>query len=476
MDLQTHSKLSTQLDWKKFGEQTAAVLNKADGGELFAEHSEQQSLTLESGQVKKASHSINRGAGLRGIFDESVAYTYTTDLSDAGMSKLYDALPNMFKSLPTAKQAIKPLDTQRVDSYGPQNPVDTHLFADKIQILQDIDAYAKSKAQNALQIIVSLSQEHRDIVIIKNSGELLVDVRPMSQLRVQIVLPDESGGMEAGSYGLGGRDLSLDLLSSAVYQPVVDEAIRQAEVRCAARPAPAGEMPVVLGPGWPGVMLHEAVGHGLEGDFNRKKISVFSGKVGEQVAASNVTVIDQGNIPGRRGSLNIDDEGQATGETVLIENGILKGYMQDQLNAHLMGESPTGNGRRESFAHVPMPRMTNTFMTNGKYDHDELIASIDEGIYAANFGGGQVDITSGSFVFDATEAYKVENGKIVYPIKGATLIGNGPDVMTKVTMVANNQELDPGIGTCGKEGQGVPVGVGQPSLKISQITVGGTAV
>lgn len=469
-------KLSSALDWQRFGALTSTSLDSADGGELFVEHTEQQSLTLENGQVKKSSHSISGGAGLRGIYDDAVAYIYTTELNDTSVGELYKNLPEIARSLPAGKNIIKPLSSELANCYGSANPIDAHDFAAKIKAIKNIELYAKTKAPKALQVIVGLTQEQREIIIIKKSGELVSDIRPLSQLKIQIILPNNNGGMEIGGYGMGGRGASLDILSPKNYQKAVDEAVRMAETMCEAQPAPAGEMPVVLGPGWPGVMLHEAVGHGLEGDFNRKGVSAFAGKIGEQVAADNVTVIDQGNIPDCRGSLNIDDEGHQTGATVLIENGILKGYMQDQLNAHLMRMPATGNGRRESVAHIPIPRMTNTFMTNGEYEHEELIASIDNGIYASNFGGGQVDIVSGSFVFDATEAYKVENGKIAYPIKGATLIGNGPDVMQKVTMVANNKQLDAGIGTCGKEGQGVPVGVGQPSLKISNITVGGTAL
>jgi TldD protein len=345
--------------------------------------------------------------------------------------------------------------------------------AQKVDLLRQVDAYARSRDPRVDQVVVSLAATHETVLVASTDGTLAADVRPLVRLNVSVIA-EQNGRREQGSDGGGGRFSYTDLLENGAWRRMADEAVRQALVNLDAEAAPAGTMTVVLGPGWPGVLLHEAVGHGLEGDFNRKGTSAFTGRVGEQVAADCVTVVDDGTLERRRGSLTIDDEGTQTRRNVLIENGVLRGYMQDKMNARLMGVEPTGNGRRESFAHLPMPRMTNTFMLPGEYEPEEIIASVDRGLYAVNFAGGQVDITSGRFVFSASEAYLVENGKVTRPVKGATLVGNGPDVMTRVSMVGNDLKLDAGVGVCGKEGQSVPVGVGQPTLKIDGLTVGGT--
>jgi TldD protein len=345
--------------------------------------------------------------------------------------------------------------------------------AEKTDLLRQVDAYARSRDPRISQVIVGLSATHETILVAATDGTLAADIRPLVRLNVNVIA-EQGGRREQGSDGGGGRFSYRVLLENDAWRQMADEAVRQALVNLEAEAAPAGTMPVVLGPGWPGVLLHEAVGHGLEGDFNRKGTSAYSGRLGEKVAAESVTVIDDGTIEKRRGSLTIDDEGTATQQNVLIENGILKNYMQDKLNARLMNTGPTGNGRRESFAHLPMPRMTNTFMLPGEYPPEEIIASVDRGLYAVNFAGGQVDITSGRFVFSASEAYLIENGRVTRPVKGATLIGNGPEAMTRVSMVGNDLKLDPGIGVCGKDGQSVPVGVGQPTLRIDKLTVGGT--
>jgi TldD protein len=347
-------------------------------------------------------------------------------------------------------------------------------FPARTALLGEIDAYARGKDARVKQVMASLGGEWQAVQILRPDGNRVADLRPLVRFNVSVVV-EQDGRRETGSYGMGGRFGYDGVTSPELWRAAVDEALRQALVNLDSRPAPAGEMEVVLGPGWPGILLHEAIGHGLEGDFNRKKTSAFAGLLGSRIAAPEVTVVDDGTIPDRRGSLTVDDEGTPTGRTVLIEDGVLVGYMQDRLNARLMGQRPTGNGRRQSYAHAPMPRMTNTVMLAGTVAPEEMISSVQRGLYAVNFGGGQVDITSGKFVFSASEAYLIEDGKVTAPVKGATLIGNGPDALTKVTMVGNDMALDPGIGTCGKNGQGVPVGVGQPTLKLAALTVGGTA-
>jgi TldD protein len=366
-----------------------------------------------------------------------------------------------------------PQGTNRI-LYSDENPLGEVPFEAKVKLLAEIDAYARGKESRVRQVSVSLAGEWQAVQILRPGGERSADIRPLVRLNVNVVVA-EGERMESGSHGTGGRFAYHSIIDPAHWQASVDEALRQALVNLESVPAPAGEMQVVLGPGWPGVLLHEAVGHGLEGDFNRKKTSAFAGLMGERVAAPGVTVVDDGTLPDRRGSLTIDDEGTPSQHTVLIEDGRLVGYMQDRQNARLMGMAATGNGRRQSYAHIPMPRMTNTYMLGGDKTPEEILASVKKGIYAVNFGGGQVDITSGKFVFSCTEAYLVENGRVGAPVKGATLIGNGPDVMTKVSMIGNDMALDPGIGTCGKDGQGVPVGVGQPTMLVEALTVGGTA-
>jgi len=373
----------------------------------------------------------------------------------------------------TGSYADAPRGTN-VALYGAESPLGAPSFAEKVKLLEAIDAYARGKDERVRQVTASLAGSWQVVEILRADGTLVRDVRPLVRVNVSVVAGDGTR-QESGSYGTGGREGFGKFVTEDVWQGAVDEALRQALVNLTAVPAPAGTFDVVLGPGWPGILLHEAIGHGLEGDFNRKKESAFAGLMGQRVASPGVTVVDDGTLPLRRGSLTVDDEGTPTRATTLIEDGILVGYMQDRQNARLMGMEPTGNGRRQSYAHIPMPRMTNTYMLSGATDPGEILASIKNGIYAVSFGGGQVDITSGKFVFSCTEAYKVENGKIGQAIKGAMLIGNGPDALTRVKMVGNDMKLDPGIGTCGKNGQGVPVGVGQPTLRIDQITVGGTA-
>ncbi|MBT4219967.1 MAG: metalloprotease TldD, partial [Rhodospirillaceae bacterium] len=361
-----------------------------------------------------------------------------------------------------------------VKLYGDENPLNLVAFEDKVKMLADIDAYARGKDERVVQVSASLVGSWQAVQVVRPDGVRAADIRPLVRMNVTVVSA-EGERMESGNYGTGGRVPYEEFMQPEVWRAAVDEALRQSLLNLGSVSAPAGEMDVVLGPGWPGILLHEAIGHGLEGDFNRKKTSAFSGLLGERVAAPGVTVIDDATLPDRRGSLTIDDEGTPGQRTVLIEDGILKGYMQDRMNARLMGVSPTGNGRRQSYAHQPIPRMTNTYMLDGEREPDEILGSVKNGLYAVNFGGGQVDITSGKFVFTCTEAYLIEDGKVTAPVKGATLIGNGPDVLTRVSMIGNDMELDPGIGTCGKDGQGAPVGVGQPTMRIDGLTVGGTA-
>jgi TldD protein len=443
-----------------------------DDGELYLEYSQSESLALDDGRIKSASFDTSQGFGLRAVADEAAGYAHASELSEAAIRRAA-ATVRAVASGYSGVMAAGPVGTNR-SLYTEDNPLGLVDLAIKTRLLTEIDAYARSRDARVRQVMASLSGVWQAVQIIRADGRRAADIRPLVRLNVAIVV-GEDDRMETGSAGSGGRVVYDRYLDPQHWKAQVDEALRQALVNLGAVPAPAGEMTVVLGPGWPGVMLHEAVGHGLEGDFNRKKTSAFSGMIGQRVAPKGVTVVDDGTLPDRRGSLTVDDEGTPTNCTVLIEDGILKGYMQDRMNARLLGAVPTGNGRRQSFAHAPMPRMTNTYMLAGGQDPQEIIGSVKRGLYAVNFGGGQVDITSGKFVFSASEAYLIEDGKVGPAVKGATLIGNGPDAMTKVTMIGNDLRLDDGIGTCGKDGQGVPVGVGQPTLRMDGLTVGGTS-
>ena len=444
-----------------------------DYGDLYFQYSRHESWSLEEGKVKSGSHSIEQGVGVRACAGEKTGFAYSDEI----------ALPALLEAAGAARAIVQQGAQARVPAafhgepgrqlYRPDDPLASLADEAKVKLLERVEREARAQDPRVKQVMASLASTHEVVLVVRSDGVIAGDVRPLVRLNVTVIV-ESNGRREQGSSGGGGR-FTYDYFSRADQALCyAREAVRQALVNLDAAEAPAGTMPVVLGPGWPGILLHEAIGHGLEGDFNRKGTSAFAGKLGKRVASEQCTVVDDGTIPDRRGSLNVDDEGTTTQKTVLIENGILKGYMQDTLNARLMGVAPTGNGRRESYAHLPMPRMTNTYMLAGKYDPGEIIASVDRGLYAVNFGGGQVDITSGKFVFSASEAYLIENGKITRPVKGATLIGNGPDVLTRVSMVGNDLQLDPGVGTCGKEGQSVPVGVGQPTLKIDSLTVGGT--
>ncbi|MGA8551560.1 MAG: metalloprotease TldD [Stellaceae bacterium] len=443
-----------------------------DDGELYLEYSQSESLALDDGRIKSASFDTTQGFGLRAVAGEAAGYAHASDLSEAAIRRAAATVRAVAAGY-SGVMAGPPPGTNR-SLYTDQNPLGLVDLGTKTKLLAEIDAYARSRDPRVRQVMASLSGVWQAVQIIRADGSRVADIRPLVRFGVAVVV-GEGDHMETGSSGAGGRLAYERYLDPAHWKEQVDEALRQALVNLGAVPAPAGEMTVVLGPGWPGVMLHEAIGHGLEGDFNRKKTSAFSGMIGERVATKGVTVVDDGTLPDRRGSLTIDDEGTPTHCTTLIEDGILKGYMQDRMNARLVGVAPTGNGRRQSFAHAPMPRMTNTYMLAGDRDPQEIIASVPRGLYAVNFGGGQVDITSGKFVFSASEAYLIENGKVGPAVKGATLIGNGPDALTKVAMIGNDLGLDHGIGTCGKDGQSVPVGVGQPTLRMDGLTVGGTS-
>jgi TldD protein len=449
----------------------AEALAGADDGELFLEYSQSEALALDDGRLKSASFDTSQGFGLRAVSGEAAGYAHASELSEAAIRRAAETVKAV-RSGRGGTMAEPPVGTNR-SLYRDDNPLAAVDFAAKVTLLTDIDAYARGRDPRVRQVMASLAGSWQAVQILRADGHRVADVRPLVRLNVTVVV-GEGERMESGTYGSGGRTAFDLLLDPAHWRASVDEALRQALVNLGSVPAPAGEMTVVLGPGWPGILLHEAIGHGLEGDFNRKKTSAFAGLLGQRVASPGVTVVDDGTIADRRGSLTVDDEGTPSQNTVLIEDGVLVGYMQDRQNARLMGMKPTGNGRRQSFAHIPMPRMTNTYMLGGKHEAGEILASVKKGLYAVNFGGGQVDITSGKFVFSAAEAYLIEDGKVGPAVKGATLIGNGPDVLTKVSMVGNDMALDSGIGTCGKEGQGVPVGVGQPTLKINGLTVGGT--
>jgi TldD protein len=460
------------LDKVKVEKLIARGLEGADDGELFLEYKQSEGLGFDNGRLKQAAYDTEQGFGLRAVKDDAVGYAHASDLSEGAIARAADAV-RAVKDGHSGQYAEPPGRTNR-KLYGDDNPLGEPGFETKVKLLAEIDAYARAKDQRVRQVSISLGASWQVAEILRADGEIYRDIRPLVRLNVSTVV-GQGERQETGSYGLGGREGYQRFIETDSWRHAVDEAVRQALVNLDAVPAPAGEMDVVLGSGWPGIMLHEAVGHGLEGDFNRKKTSAFAGLMGQQVAAKGVTVIDDGTIAARRGSLSIDDEGTPTNRTVLIEDGILVGYMQDRQNARLMNMKPTGNGRRESHAHVPMPRMTNTCMLGGAHDPNEIIASVKNGLYAVSFGGGQVDITSGKYVFQCTEAYKIENGRIGAPVKGAMLIGNGPTDLHRISMIGNDFALDPGIGTCGKNGQGVPVGVGQPTLRMDKITVGGTA-
>ena len=447
-------------------------LKDTDDGEMFLEYRQSESFMWDDGRLKSASFDTSQGLGIRAVVGESTGYAHASELSEAAMRRSAAAIEAV-KSGHDGSYADNPARTNQFQ-YSDDNPLDEIPFGDKVALLEKIDAYAREKDSRVRQVSASLLASWQVVEIIRAGGLRVGDIRPLVRLNVQVVVGDGER-QESGSYGAGGRAAYQDYINTEAWQADVDEALRQAVVNLDAVPAPAGEMQVVLGPGWPGILLHEAIGHGLEGDFNRKKTSAFAGLMGQRIASPGVTVVDDGTLSNRRGSLSVDDEGTPTQRTVLIEDGILKGYMQDRMNARLMGAAPTGNGRRQSYAHSPMPRMTNTMMENGDRDPDEILAGVKDGVYATSFGGGQVDITSGKFVFSCTEAYLIKDGKIGAPVKGATLIGNGPDVLTRVSALGNDTELDSGIGTCGKNGQGVPVGVGQPTMLIDRLTVGGTS-
>ena len=448
------------------------MVHRLDYADLYFQYSRAESWSLEEGIVKSGSFNIDQGVGVRAVSGEKTAFAYSDDIS--------------LKALETAAQATRAIAKQggaqiapiihhgsRRQIYLPHDPIASLKDADKVAMLERVESYARALDPRVVQVMAGLAGEYDVVMVARSDGLMNADIRPLVRLSVTVII-ESNGKREQGSSGGGGR-FDYDYFDDEMLRKYASEAVHQAAINLDAAPAPAGNMTVVLGNGWPGILLHEAIGHGLEGDFNRKGSSAFSGRVGERVAAEGVTVVDDGTLTRRRGSMQMDDEGNHSQCTILIENGILKGYLQDTLNARLMGVEVTGNARRESYSHLPMPRMTNTYMHNGDKDPQEIIASVKHGLYAVNFGGGQVDITSGKFVFSTSEAYMIEDGKITHPVKGATLIGNGPDVLTRISMIGNDMALDPGVGTCGKEGQSVPVGVGQPTVRIDGLTVGGTA-
>lgn len=464
--------MTEHFDIKRLNPIVDDLLSKADDGELFAESCFSESLVLEDGKITQANHDHNEGFGLRAVVEDKIGYAHSSVMTEKAVQ---EAASTVKAILSYGQNRHVDLHPQRTNQklYRDDNPLALTPFPQKVIWLEAINQYVRARNPLVKQVICSLYAEHQSVDILRCDGWQVKDIRPLVRLSLRVVV-EKDGRREAGNESLGGRTSFEDFTDPAIWQKAADEALRQALVNLEARPAPAGEMTVILGPGWPGVLLHEAVGHGLEGDFNRKKTSAFSDMIGQRVASPGVTVVDDGTLENRRGSLTLDDEGTPTGRTVLIEDGILCGYLQDRMNARLMGAKPTGNGRRQNFAYAPMPRMTNTFMLAGPHDPQEIIRSTPKGIYAVNFGGGQVDITSGKFVFSCTEAYLVENGKVTSPIKGATLIGHGPESMTRISMIGNDLQLDKGTGTCGKDGQSVPVGVGQPTLKLERMTVGGT--
>jgi TldD protein len=447
------------------------MTHQLDYADLYFQYSRGENWSLEEGIVKSGSFNIEQGVGVRAVSGEKTAFAYSDDISLPALESAAQATRAIARQGQSASTAVARRAQGRA-LYLPQDPLASLPDPDKVALLEKVERFARERDPRVKQVIASLAGEYEVVLVARSDGVMAADVRPLVRLSLQVIA-EQDGRREQGSAGGGGR-FDYGYFTDEMVRGYVEKAVEQALVNLAARPAPAGTMTVVLGPGWPGILLHEAVGHGLEGDFNRKGSSAFSGRVGQRVAAPGVTVVDDGTLSRRRGSLNIDDEGNPTQRTVLIEDGVLAGYLQDSLNARLMGAPVTGNGRRESFAHAPMPRMTNTMMLAGERDPAEIIASVKRGLYAVNFGGGQVDIVSGKFVFSASEAYMIENGQVTYPVKGATIIGNGPDALTRVSMIGNDTALDSGVGTCGKEGQSVPVGVGQPTLRIDGLTVGGT--
>ncbi len=448
--------------------------HKVDEADLYFQYTRSEGWSLEEGIVKTGSFSIDQGVGVRAVSGEKTAFAYSDDISEAALLDAARTVRSISQAASQRRVSVsKPKIARSRSLYTDQDPIATMDSAAKVALLGRVEKLARAKDPRVLQVMAGLAMEYDVVLVARADGVLAADVRPLVRLSVTVIA-EQKGRREVGSSGGGGR-FGLAYFDDAQISQYVDQAVHAALTNLEARPAPAGEMTVVLGSGWPGILLHEAIGHGLEGDFNRKGSSAFSGRVGQRVAAKGVTVLDDGTIADRRGSLNVDDEGNTSARNVLIEDGILKGYIQDSMNARLMGVAPTGNGRRESYAHVPMPRMTNTYMLGGDKDPQEIVRSIKKGLYAVNFGGGQVDITSGKFVFSASEAYWVENGKILYPVKGATLVGSGPDCLKRVSLIGNDMALDSGVGTCGKDGQSVPVGVGQPTLRIDGLTVGGTA-
>jgi TldD protein len=462
---------TSSLDRQEAEHITSEALHGADDGELYLEYRESEMLSLDDGRIRMASSDTALGFGLRAVSDEATGYAHAGEITRDTLKRAAETV-SAVRSGHSGESSEAPRATnQRL--YSDENPLRTTEFAVRTRLLSEIDAYARGKDPRVIQVMASMAGEWQAVQIIRADGSRVADLRPLVRLNVAVVV-ERDGRRETGSYGTGGRFSYARVMDEAVWRAAADEALRQAVLNLDSVAAPAGEMEVVLGSGWPGILLHEAIGHGLEGDFNRKKTSAFSGLLGQRIASPGVTVVDDGTIPDRRGSLTVDDEGTPTSRTTMIEDGVLIGYIQDRMNARLMGMRATGNGRRQSYAHAPMPRMTNTIMLNGQHTPEEMIASVKRGLYAVNFSGGQVDITSGKFVFSASEAYLIEDGRIGPPVKGATLIGNGPDALTKVTMVGNDMALDAGIGTCGKQGQGVPVGVGQPTMKMAGLTVGGT--
>jgi len=461
------------LDRARVDRLVGNALKGADDGELFLEYSQSEAVVLDDGRIKSASFDTSQGFGLRAVQGEVTGYAHASELSEDALKRAAGTVRAVLAG--HGGTAAAPPSGTNASLYGAVNPLAEMAFEAKVKLLAEMDAYARAKDLRVCQVSASLAGTWQVVRIVRADESFASDVRPL--VRVNVTVTARQGErMEQGNHGTGGRTAYAAFVGEGQWRGTVDEAVRQALVNLESVPAPAGEMTVVLGPGWPGILLHEAIGHGLEGDFNRKKTSAFAGLMGQRVASPGVTLVDDGTIAQRRGSLTIDDEGTPSGRTVLIEDGILRGYMQDRQNARLMGMRPTGNGRRQSYAHMPMPRMTNTYMLAGDRAPEEILRSVPKGLYAVSFGGGQVDITSGKFVFTCTEAYRIEEGRVGAPVKGATLIGNGPDVLTKVSMVGNDLGLDPGVGTCGKNGQGVPVGVGLPTIRVDGLTVGGTAM
>ena len=463
----------TDVDTNQIQDALGQMLSRqVDYADLYFEYSRREAFSLEEGRIQGGSYGIDQGVGVRAVSGEKTGFAYSDEIVPSALLDSAKAARAIATSGGEANVPVLTRTPGPAPLYSPADPLVSISDAAKVQMLEMVDAEARARDPRVKEVMAGLSGTFKAVLVANADGRLVTDIRPLVRLNVQVIV-EENGRREQGMAG-GGARTGYDWFDEETVRGYASEAVRQGLVNLEAVEAPAGAMDVVLGPGWPGILLHEAIGHGLEGDFNRKGTSAFAGRIGEKVASEQCTVVDDGTLPDRRGSLTVDDEGNATDHTVLIENGILKGYMQDATNARLMGVAPTGNGRRESYAHRPMPRMTNTYMENGSYDPGEIVESVENGIYATQFSGGQVDITSGKFVFSASEAYLIENGKITTPVKGATLIGNGPDVLTRVAMVGNDKALDTGIGTCGKEGQSVPVGVGQPTLKIHDLTVGGT--